>query len=544
MNSIRTKITLLTVCVITVTMVVAATLGVVEIRRIGDRSSRRILSLLCETGEKNLDFYFESVEQSVEMVSSFAEEDLDGLTSEQLESHVERVRGIFEKTAGRTNGALTYYYRIDPAVSDTVKGFWYVRVYGRGFKPHEVTDISLYDTEDTSKLVWFTVPKATGKPIWLPPYITDNLDARVISYNVPIYWENRFIGVIGIEIDYSVMAEPVDSIELYDNGYAFITDEEGRLIYHPRMDVTQMTDETRPAVPEELLTGSKFIRYSFDGVEKIGSWLPLSNGMRLNVAVPVSEINGDWIQLVDETAVVFILLLFVFIIFIMNITDRVVKPLRELTEVAGRVSDGDYDVELTYSGNDEVGILTRSFNQLIRHLKIYISDLNNLAYADALTSVRNKGAFDIYARKLQSQLYESDGDVEFAIGVFDCDDLKLINDRYGHDKGDCYLKNASSLICSVFQHSPVFRTGGDEFTMILQDEEYRNREELARLFEETGDEICASTDEPWEQVRVAKGIAVYDRRMDRSVDDVMRRADKLMYENKFSRKNARKASGG
>ena len=153
---------------------------------------------------------------------------------------MDRVNDIFQKLAYNTNGVLTYYYRIDPEVSKNVKGFWYVNTDDNGFQEHEVTDITEYDTNDTSSLVWFTVPKATGEGVWLPPYITENLDARVISYNVPVYHNGQFIGVIGIEIDYSTMAEVVNHITLYDNGYAFLNDDEGNIIYHPQMDVTTM----------------------------------------------------------------------------------------------------------------------------------------------------------------------------------------------------------------------------------------------------------------------------------------------------------------
>ena len=142
---------------------------------------------------------------------------------------MDRVNDIFQKLAYNTNGVLTYYYRIDPEVSKNVKGFWYVNTDDNGFQEHEVTDISDYDTNDTSSLVWFTVPKATGEGVWLPPYITENLDARVISYNVPVYYDGQFIGVIGIEIDYSTMAEVVNHITLYDNGYAFHSSCEGKL---------------------------------------------------------------------------------------------------------------------------------------------------------------------------------------------------------------------------------------------------------------------------------------------------------------------------
>ena len=544
MNSIRTKTTLLTVCAIVISMTIATLLSVTAIRNLGNSNSEEMLLLLCETGEKNLDSYFDSVEQSVELVSTFAQEDLgrlDSLEPAVLEAHMQRTEEIFEKAARKTNGVLTYYYRIDPAISDTAKGFWYTDLDGSGFAEHEVTDISLYDTADTSSLVWFTVPKSTGEPIWLPPYITDNLNVRVISYNEPIYWRDTFIGVVGIEIDYTTMAEQVDHIKLYDNGYAFLNDAAGTIIYHPRMDVTVLSPEEMPKVPKGLLSDDAFIRYSFDGVEKQAVWLPLSNGMRLNVTVPVSEVNGNWQQLIAAILIVSVVLLIVFVLLTMRFTGHITKPLRELTEVAKEVNRGNYDFELASDASDEVGILTRAVDQLIRHLKVYITDLNNLAYADALTSVHNKGAYDISLQKLENELTMPGDKPEFALGLFDCDDLKVINDRFGHDKGDLYLKSASALICSVFQHSAVFRTGGDEFAVILRGDDFKNREELVRLFEETSAEICAFAETEWEQVRVAMGVAVYDPFIDRTVEDVARRADQLMYENKRSRKVGRES---
>ena len=267
MHSIKTKITAMTVCVIVIAMAIATVFGVTAIRDIGNHDAQQTLLLLCETGQKDLNYYFQNVEQSVETVAAFAETDLDGVDDEHLQAHMDRVSDVFQKLAYKTNGVLTYYYRIDPEVSKKVKGFWYVNTDNSGFRQHEVTDITDYDTKDTSALVWFTVPKATGKGVWLPPYITDNLGARVISYNVPVYHKEKFIGVIGIEIDYSTMAEVVNHITLYDNGYAFLNDEEGNIIYHPKMDVTTM--ETLPQVPSGLLGNDKFIRYSFDGIETI-----------------------------------------------------------------------------------------------------------------------------------------------------------------------------------------------------------------------------------------------------------------------------------
>ena len=536
MRSLRTRLTMLTVWVVIVTVVSMTLISVVFIRNNEHRKSDQLLLLLCETGERNLNYYFNSVQQSVEKVASFVEDDLDGLDDEKLSLHMERVEKAFDEMAAKTNGVLTYYYRIDPDVSKNVKGFWYIAADGEGFVEHEVTAIEEYDTNDTSKLVWFTVPKYHGEPVWLPPYITENLWQRVISYNVPIYWRGRFVGVVGIEIDYSTMAGQVESIRLYSNGYAFLSDEDGHLFYHPRIDVSQYPEGEAPTLPPEALTKSTFLRYNYNGVEKTAAWLPLSNGMRLNVSVPVSETEGNWHGLVLRFLILAGVVLAAASTFTMYYTRRITKPLEELTEAADQVDRGNYDFQLDYDRNDEVGRLTNTFKRLAGHMKDHISDLNKRVYVDALTSVRNKGGYNSYIDELQMRL-SKDKNLEFAVGVFDCDNLKQINDKYGHEKGDIYLTTASRLICTVFKFSPVFRIGGDEFSVILQNEDLQNKDTLVSKFKKSMAEISAAKQNPWEQAHIAMGIAEYDPKIDRNIHDVIRRADEIMYENKRIRKS-------
>jgi len=537
MHSLRAKITILTLCVAVVTVIAVTLLSVLFIVNTEQQQSEQTLLLLCETGARNLDYYFSSVEKSVRMVTTFVDRDLEGLDEAQLEAHTERVRNYFDIVAHKTNGVLTYYYRIDPEISKTVKGFWYTDLEGEGFTEHAVTDITLYDTSDTSSLVWFTVPKYEGASIWLPPYITDNLDKRVISYNTPIYWRGTFVGVIGIEIDYSIMAEQVDSIRLFRNaGYAFLNDDAGNLIFHPRIDVTAMSAEERPKAPSGMVSSSTFISYTFNGEDKEAAWLPLSNGMRLNVCAPVSEMDGDWEGLVRRVIIVSAIVLLLMSLVALYFTGHITKPLQQLTEAAGQIDKGNFDFTLEYDRDDEVGRLTRTFKRLAAHVKDQVTDLSKRAYVDALTSVRNKGAFASYLDELQEKLDAQGGDMNFAVGMFDCDDLKRINDSFGHDKGDIYLKTASRLICRVFQHSPVFRVGGDEFAVILFGDDYRNRESLVTAFRTTAEHINASTENQWEQIRVSLGVAVYDPALDKAVIDAVRRADKLMYANKRARK--------
>ena len=158
-----------------------------------------------------------------------------------------------------------------------------------------------------------------------------------------------------------------------------------------------------------------------------------------------------------------------------------------------------------------------------------VDQLNRKVYVDALTNVRNKGAFNNFLKKLEERRKKG---AEYAIGMLDCDNLKHINDHFGHDKGDIYLKNASRLICHVFSHSPVFRLGGDEFAVVLEDEDYRNMEGLIKSFHRRRKEICNLAENEWDEVHISLGIAEYDPEQDKKVDDTVRRADKIMYENK------------
>ena len=160
-----------------------------------------------------------------------------------------------------------------------------------------------------------------------------------------------------------------------------------------------------------------------------------------------------------------------------------------------------------------------------------VNVLNKKVFVDALTSVRNRGAFSNYLMEMQKRI-DNGEDFNFAIGVFDCDDLKLINDFHGHDKGDIYLKTSSRLICRIFEHSPVFRIGGDEFAVVMENSDFDNRDELVKKFDEAEKEINSKAENSWEEVHVAFGIAVYDPKDDETVNDTARRADKIMYQNK------------
>ena len=409
MHSIRNKFILTVVSVILITLSIATAIGVISIKNLGRDDADQMLHLTATTGAMNLEQYFESVEHSVRAVSMLVSASFKGMPFEDLGSNVERTRNLFGQIAHNTNGVLTYYFRIDPEISEDVKGFWYVYQAGEGFIEHEVTDITQYDTSDTSALVWFTVPKATGKGTWLSPYYTENLGVRVISYNVPVYWKDRFVGVIGIEIDYEMLKNELENISIFENGYAFILDENANVFYHPLLDSEQLNLETTAVYEPDQFIGSNHVRYNYEGVEKEAFWVPLSNGMRLYVCAPESEINSGWTGMIWIILIALPAILGIGIIVMIRSTDQITKPLRDLIEAAKQVGKGNYDFSLEYDKDDEIGILTRTFKQLATNTKDKITKMEELdrqkiiindLLMDCIAILRKNEDHDIVLNKL------------------------------------------------------------------------------------------------------------------------------------------------
>ena len=527
MHSIRTKFTLTVVSAIVITLTIAAAIGVISIRELGSDDADQMIHLTATTGAMNLEQYFESVEHSVKTVSTLVSDNFEGMPFDHLDIQVERARNVFGKIAYNTNGVLTYYFRIDPEVSEDVKGFWYVYQDGEGFVEHEVTDITQYDTSDTSAIVWFTVPKATGEGVWLPPYYTENLGARVVSYNVPVYWRDRFVGVIGIEIEYGMLKREVENISIFRTGYAFILDEDGNVFYHPQLDSAQLKFETTAIDSPEQFIGSNHIRYVFEGVDKEAVWIPLSNGMRLYVCAPVSEIDSGWEDMIRNIIIAMFGILVVSIIAMLRFMGRLTKPLGDLTEAARQVDAGNYDFSLGYDKDDEIGILTNTFRQLATNTREKITNARKMASIDPLTGVKNKHAFGQWEDEIDRRIREGKQE-PFAVVVCDINNLKTANDLYGHKVGDTCIKNASARICGIFSHSPVFRVGGDEFMIILTGEDLLQRDKLMErinVLPRALSKIRAGE-------TVSAGMAVYDKDRHLSLMGVAEEADMAMYERK------------
>lgn len=250
-------------------------------------------------------------------------------------------------------------------------------------------------------------------------------------------------------------------------------------------------------------------------------------------------------------------------ISIVMVNRAVIRPVNQLSQAAKDyrndedLTDHDHFKALDIHTHDEIEDLSESMKKMEQDLNDKIANLlqttheltesrreasmlSEIAMKDALTGVRNKRAYDNDMQILEQTLDDaSDGAADFGLAVIDLNDLKKINDTYGHEKGDIAIKKLCDIICSVFVHSPVYRYGGDEFTMILRGQDLNNIETLIYHFNNTlrlGEDAGL---EPWEKVTASIGYAIYDADWDETPYETFRRADRAMYLQKQEMKAGR-----
>ena len=207
------------------------------------------------------------------------------------------------------------------------------------------------------------------------------------------------------------------------------------------------------------------------------------------------------------------------------------------------------------TNGDEISTIIEKFADMIYELELYIQsltktkldlqntrqqaiELNELAMKDSLTGIRNKTGYDKEVQKVEWEI--ADGLKNFGVAMIDLNFLKRINDTYGHDKGNISIITLCKIICRVFEHSPVFRIGGDEFVVILKNKDLERIDELISEFNKQLKERQENPElEYWEKTSAAIGYAIFNPEIDNTYENVFKRADTEMYKCKKAMKAVR-----
>lgn len=153
-----------------------------------------------------------------------------------------------------------------------------------------------------------------------------------------------------------------------------------------------------------------------------------------------------------------------------------------------------------------------------------------LSYKDSLTGLYNRTYFQEEINNISKQK-------KFRVGVVvgDLNGLKLINDTYGHTKGDTYIATMAKILedIALNQNGIVFRWGGDEFITLLSDA----KESDCKNFIEEIKQVCEGIEGLGFNLSISQGYAIFDNE-NNNIDEVIKKADEMLYKNKENSKRS------
>jgi diguanylate cyclase (GGDEF)-like protein len=279
-----------------------------------------------------------------------------------------------------------------------------------------------------------------------------------------------------------VAAQPDEISTLY------LIDGQGRVIVGPEASA----ESGRNRLPAAALPGGDLsgVRSypNARGSHMIGSATPLGFfGWHLAIETPFAAAFAPVLSVVARIFASDLLLILVLGAAAYRLSTATVRPLEMLSDGARRIAEGELDLEIPEpESHDEVGILARTFNDMVRQLRRKQNEihaahqklrdhnaelaqanevLSQLSITDGLTKAHNHRFFqDHLTRELKRAARVQE---PVSMLLIDIDDFKQLNDRLGHAAGDELLSGmARTLVNTVRETDLLARYGGDEFVVL------------------------------------------------------------------------------
>ena len=494
MKVLQNKLLILIVSSTLIPALVVMAISFSNYGRIVENNSGQIMQLMCSEKRQVIDEKLLNIEQSVHTIYHFATEqysDTDNLwqDEEQFLEHISRMRELMETTVKYTDGAVSVYYRLDSAIKGPKQGVWLVQDENGDYLEHEMTDISLYDEDDIEHVGWYYIPITNGKETWINPYYNKNMDEEIISYVIPIILNEKTIGVVGMDIATNLLYENTKTVTVYDTGYAFLMDNEGEFVYHPEMKGHTISEEFNMQhtylYEKSLLSveNQSVETYRWNDTDKRLTAQKLRNGMIFTVCVTEQEIKQPQQKTLIDSFLVILLIMSGFVAVTVFLTKAIVR----------------------------------------------------LIYTDTMTQVGNKTAYNECVDLLCKRIREGE-QIHFLIVVADINDLKKVNDTYGHEYGDKLIQSGAAILKKVWGSDYTYRIGGDEFAIVCSDMKIECAKKRILLYEEAVEDYNRQNNCEELNLQMAIGMAVYNPETDDGYMAVFRRADGAMYEDKKQKK--------
>jgi diguanylate cyclase (GGDEF)-like protein/PAS domain S-box-containing protein len=221
------------------------------------------------------------------------------------------------------------------------------------------------------------------------------------------------------------------------------------------------------------------------------------------------------------------------------ISERTFSHTAEFLTKSGELRIWSYQNVLEDESDHEPYILCHA--QDVTALKVAEAAIRDLSLTDELTGLRNRRGFMLLAEQqlklaLKKASFTGQNETSLHLLFADIDELKQINDSYGHDAGDAIIIKAAEVLKTTFRDSDIIaRLGGDEFGALIIEAGDENETKITLRLEANIAIANSQSDKPY-KLSMSVGLVHITANSSVSIEDFMKQADVLMYDHKFRKK--------
>ncbi|NLM00677.1 MAG: HAMP domain-containing protein [Treponema sp.] len=221
--------------------------------------------------------------------------------------------------------------------------------------------------------IWFVEAKKGNRYV-SSPYINQN--ELVITFSLPIYSENnKFIGVLGINVDGLWLTEQIDDIVVGKTGGCFIVDEDGVDIAHKNRNFVKekkKVNETLWLFIQEYakIEIPEISYYPFEGEYIMAGVVKNDMGWTIVVRAPKNDFVDGIVALRLELIFLSIIIIVFYLVIIFFMSLKILRPITKTTNALKNIAEGDGDLtsRLDITGNNEITEMQQYFNQTIEKI--------------------------------------------------------------------------------------------------------------------------------------------------------------------------------
>jgi diguanylate cyclase (GGDEF)-like protein len=169
-----------------------------------------------------------------------------------------------------------------------------------------------------------------------------------------------------------------------------------------------------------------------------------------------------------------------------------------------------------------------------------VERLEMLYNRDMLTGLYNRRGYELFFEDIYNKCLENNQ--YLSVMIIDMDNLKHVNDNFGHNEGDYSICTISESMMVAAKHGELcIRSGGDEFVILAGDYSYEKANEYIRLLRENIKRRITRDNKPF-KVEVSVGVYMdIPKKVNASINEIsenyLKQADSEMYKEKKSHKN-------